>query len=108
MDTINFTRGVPANESFPIEEVVAAAEAAFKSKGTAMLQYGPAAGFQPLREWLAEWQKVGVDRVMTGNGSLQIIEFLCLHAIKPGYLFIGFLFERVRHVRRQLSRPFRR
>ena len=84
MDTINFTRGVPANESFPIEEVVAAAEAAFKSKGTAMLQYGPAAGFQPLREWLAEWQKVGVDRVMTGNGSLQIIEFLCLHAIKPG------------------------
>lgn len=84
MDIINFTRGVPANESFPIDEVVAAAEAALRAKGTAMLQYGPAAGFQPLREWLAEWQKVSVDRVLTGNGSLQLIEFLCLHLLKPG------------------------
>jgi 2-aminoadipate transaminase len=84
MDTINFTRGVPANESFPLEEVVAAAEAALKSKGVAMLQYGPALGFQPLREWLAEWQKVSVDRVLTGNGSLQLIEFLSLCMVEPG------------------------
>jgi 2-aminoadipate transaminase len=84
METINFTRGVPANESFPIDEVIAAAEAAFKAKGPAMLQYGPAAGFPPLREWLAEWQKVEIDRVLTGNGSLQIVEFLCLHMISPG------------------------
>ena len=84
MDIINFTRGVPANESFPIEEVVTAADAALKSKGAAMLQYGPAAGFQPLREWLAEWQKVSVDRVITGNGSLQIIEFLCLRLLQQG------------------------
>ena len=84
MDTINFTRGVPANESFPIDEVIAAAGAALKSKGAAMLQYGPAAGFQPLREWLAEWQKVSVDRVITGNGSLQLIEFLCLATLDAG------------------------
>jgi 2-aminoadipate transaminase len=84
MDTINFTRGVPANESFPIDEVIDAATAALKAKGTAMLQYGPALGFQPLREWLAEWQKVSVDRVLTGNGSLQLIEFLCLQMLKPG------------------------
>ena len=25
-----------------------------------------------------------VDRVLTGNGSLQLIEFLCLHMLKPG------------------------
>jgi DNA-binding transcriptional MocR family regulator len=84
MDTINFTRGVPANESFPIEEVVAAAQAALQAKGAAMLQYGPAPGFQPLREWLAEWQKVSVDRVLTGNGSLQLIEFLCLSLLQRG------------------------
>ena len=84
MDTINFTRGVPANESFPMDEVIAAAEAALKAKGPAMLQYGPAAGFQPLREWLAEWQRVSVDRVLTGNGSLQLIEFLCVHTLKAG------------------------
>jgi 2-aminoadipate transaminase len=58
MQTINFTRGVPASESFPIDEVIAAAEAALRTNGVAMLQYGPSLGFQPLREWLAEWQGV--------------------------------------------------
>lgn len=81
---INFTRGVPANDSFPIEEVVDAARAALASNGPSMMQYGPAAGFQPLREWVAGWQNVAVDRVLTGNGSLQLIEFLCLHLLTPG------------------------
>ena len=81
---INFTRGVPANDSFPIAEVVDAARAALESHGPAMMQYGPSAGFQPLREWLAEWQGVAVERILTGNGSLQLIEFLCLHLLKPG------------------------
>lgn len=86
MDTINFTRGVPANESFPTAELIDAATAVFKTHGAQMLQYGPSRGFEPLRQWLADWQKVPVDRVLTSNGSLQIIEFLCLHAITPGDL----------------------
>jgi DNA-binding transcriptional MocR family regulator len=81
---INFTRGVPANESFPIDDVLEAAHAALKSNGTAMLQYGPSPGFQPLREWLAGWQGVSADSVLTGNGSLQLIEFLCLHLLADG------------------------
>ena len=84
MDTINFTRGVPANESFPLDEVASAAIDALKARGAAMLQYGPSAGFQPLREWIAQWQGVSADRVLTGNGSLQIVEFLCLGLLKPG------------------------
>jgi DNA-binding transcriptional MocR family regulator len=84
MAVINFTRGVPANESFPIDEVIAAAEAALKATGVAMMQYGPSLGFQPLREWLAEWQGVKVERVMTGNGSLQLLEFLCLQMLNHG------------------------
>ena len=51
-----------------------------------MLQCGPSRGFEPLRQWLAEWQHVDADRVITANGSLQLIEFLCLHMIKPGDL----------------------
>jgi 2-aminoadipate transaminase len=82
--TINFTRGVPAVESFPIDEVIEASRAILSTQGAAMLQYGPSLGFQPLRQWLAEWQGVSVDRVLTGNGSLQLIEFLCLHMLKPG------------------------
>ena len=83
-DIINFTRGVPAVESFPIDEVIEASRAILSTQGAAMLQYGPSRGFQPLREWLAEWQRVSVDRVLTGNGSLQLIEFLCLHMLKDG------------------------
>jgi 2-aminoadipate transaminase len=84
MGVINFTRGVPATESFPIDEVIAAAETALKRTGVAMLQYGPSLGFQPLREWIAEWQRVTVDCVLTGNGSLQLLEFLCLQMLEPG------------------------
>jgi 2-aminoadipate transaminase len=84
MQTINFTRGVPANESFPIDELRSAADQALKANGVALLQYGPSLGFLPLREWLAEWRGVTVDRILTGNGSLQLIEFLCLAVLKPG------------------------
>jgi DNA-binding transcriptional MocR family regulator len=84
IETINFTRGVPANESFPIAELAEAAQRALREHGPGMLQYGPSAGFLPLREWLAGWQHVGVDGVLTGNGSLQLIEFLCLDTIRPG------------------------
>src|SRR5712692_3042122 len=84
VDTINFTRGVPATESFAIDEVIEAAGAALKAQGPAMLQYGPSSGFRPLREWIAQWQRVTVDRVLTSNGSLQLIEFLCLRLLQPG------------------------
>jgi DNA-binding transcriptional MocR family regulator len=84
MTTINFTRGVPANDSFPIADLIEAATSIFRTHGAAILQYGPALGFQPFREWLADWQKVSVDRVLTGNGSLQLIEFLCLQMLQPG------------------------
>jgi DNA-binding transcriptional MocR family regulator len=86
MQTINFTRGVPANESFPIAEMAEAAAAAFSQHGAPMLQYGPSRGFEPLRQWLADWQGVPAERVITGNGSLQIVEFLCLAMLEPGDL----------------------
>jgi 2-aminoadipate transaminase len=81
---INFTRGVPASESFPIDEVIEAAGGILETSGAAMLQYGPSLGFQPLRQWLAEWHGVSLERVLTGNGSLQLIEFLCLHLLEKG------------------------
>jgi DNA-binding transcriptional MocR family regulator len=83
-EIINFTRGVPATESFPVEDMVAASKAALEKYGPTILQYGRSQGFLPLREWLAEWQGVSVDQVMTANGSLQIIEFLCFHFVQPG------------------------
>ena len=84
MKTINFTRGVPANESFPIDGLIDAATTILRSNGAGMLQYGPSTAFPPLRDWLAEWQQVKSEQVLTGNGSLQLIEFLCLHALEAG------------------------
>ena len=81
---INFTRGVPATESFPVQDMITAAHKALDKYGATILQYGQSYGFLPLREWLAAWKKVPVDQVMTGNGSLQIIEFMCFYMIEPG------------------------
>ncbi len=81
---INFTRGVPATESFPIEDMVSASERALHKYGATILQYGKSHGFMPLREWLADWRGVAVDQVLTSNGSLQIVEFLCSYLLKPG------------------------
>jgi len=53
---INFTRGIPAIESFPVDDVIDAALAALKAHGRTILQYGAAIGFAPLVEWLAQWQ----------------------------------------------------
>ena len=81
---INFTRGIPATESFPVDDVIDAAVAALKAHGRTILQYGAAIGFAPLVEWLAQWQGVKTNQVLTSNGSLQLVEFLCWHLVKPG------------------------
>jgi 2-aminoadipate transaminase len=84
LETINFTRGVPANESFPIADLAACTATALAANGDAMLQYGPSAGLAGLRTWLADWQGVKPEQVLTGNGSLELVEFLCTAMIKPG------------------------
>jgi len=83
-ETIYFTRGVPAEESFPVEAMAQAAQHAVAQYGPVILQYGKSAGFAPLVDWLADWQGVGPEQVLTANGSLQIIEFMCYHFLQPG------------------------
>src|ERR1700681_4289170 len=84
LQPINFTRGVPAIESFPLEELTDVAVAALKQHGPAIMQYGPALGFLPLRESIAQWQGTHPDQVLTGNGSLELFDFLCLYTLKIG------------------------
>ena len=49
-ETINFTRGVPANESFPTDELAACAQKVLQQQAVSVLQYGPAAGLASLRD----------------------------------------------------------
>ena len=85
---INFTRGVPADESYPLDELMRAAHAALETHGAAALRYGPSTGFAPLRGWIAEWQGVAPEQVLIANGSLQVIEFVCLSLLRPGALVL--------------------
>jgi 2-aminoadipate transaminase len=83
-NVINFTRGVPATESFPIADMIEASQRALEQHGSVIMQYGKSPGFMPLREWLAEWQGVSVDQTLISNGSLQLIEFFGFHFLIPG------------------------
>jgi 2-aminoadipate transaminase len=83
-EVINFTRGVPADESYPVEEIAEAAAAVLRADGVAALRYGSSLGYGPLRAWLAEWYGVDVAQVLVANGSLQIVEFMAMAWLEPG------------------------
>lgn len=76
METISFARGVPAPECIPVEELADCARAAVERDGSTVLSYGSAAGYKPLREWIAERHGVAPERVLVTNGSLQGLVFL--------------------------------
>lgn len=83
--TIDFTRGVPAIESFPLEQVAECAAAIIRGPhGATVMQYGKGTGFGPMREWLAAQHGVTADEVLLANGSLQIVEFIGLGLLQPG------------------------
>jgi 2-aminoadipate transaminase len=76
VDTISFARGVPAPECIPVDELADCARATVERDGTTVLSYGSAAGYQPLREWIAQRHGVEPRRVLVTNGSLQGLVFL--------------------------------
>ncbi len=76
METISLARGVPAPECIPVEELADCARAVIERDGLTVLSYGSAAGYQPLREWIAERHGVEPSRVLVTNGSLQGLVFL--------------------------------
>lgn len=79
---ISFTRGVPANEAFPLEELLSCSESAIKHFGEKLFQYSSSFGFQPLRELLSEEYGVSPDQVILSHGALQILDFI-------GQCFLG-------------------
>src|SRR6476659_9911489 len=81
---ISFARGVPAPECLAGEELAECARAALERDGRTILSYGPAGGYAPLREWIAERQGVDPARVLLTNGSLQGFVFLAEHLIAQG------------------------
>src|SRR5581483_1795533 len=100
MDTIAFTRGVPASECLPVEELADCARAAIERDGATVLNYGPVAGYAPLREWVAERHGVDTSQVFVTNGSLQGLSLLAAVLVEPGarVLVEGPTYDRALHI----------
>src|SRR5581483_7888629 len=100
MDTIAFTRGVPASECLPVEELADCARAAIERDGATVLNYGPVAGYAPLREWVAERHGVDTSQVFVTNGSLQGLSLLAALLVEPGarVLVEGPTYDRALHI----------
>jgi DNA-binding transcriptional MocR family regulator len=82
--TISFNRGVPSLDSFPTDQIKQCAEAILEADAHTVLQYGKPFGYMPLREHIATWYGASADEIMISNGSLQILEFLSTHLLRPG------------------------
>jgi 2-aminoadipate transaminase len=78
------TRGVPAVEAFPTEQIIECSVQALRDYADTLLQYHPVRGFLPLRQFLADEAGVPVEEVFIGNGSIQILDCLTRTLFKPG------------------------
>ena len=73
--SINFLRGVPSEEALSslIPTISKGYEKAVRQYGTDVLQYGHFTGFKPLRELIGTLHHVDPERVVVGNGGLEMI-----------------------------------
>jgi 2-aminoadipate transaminase len=87
-DIIAFTRGIPAPETFPAEQLAACAQEVLLGEGRQVLQYGQAAGYKLLRDIIAKQYGVEIERVLLGQGSLQLFDHIIRLMVKPGDLVL--------------------
>jgi 2-aminoadipate transaminase len=74
-NSINFLRGVPADEALSrlIPMASEGYEKVIRRYGTDVLQYGHFSGFKPLRDLIGSFHHVNPERGIVGNGGLEVI-----------------------------------
>ena len=83
-DTISFARGIPSPDMFPIAALAESARRAVENDGRVALNYGPPAGYPPLRDWLGARHGVAPERVLVTPGSMIALNFVVGHALRDG------------------------
>jgi DNA-binding transcriptional MocR family regulator len=83
-DSISLARGAPSLDIVAVEELLAAADRAFRGDPAGTFAYGTSAGYLPLVEWIAERQGVAKEQVIATNGSMQADAFLFQLLVEPG------------------------
>jgi DNA-binding transcriptional MocR family regulator len=73
--SVNFLRGVPADEALSRLIPIASEgyEKVIRRYGTDVLQYGHFSGFKPLRDLIGSLHGVDPERVIVGNGGMEVI-----------------------------------
>lgn len=77
---ISFAGGLPAPESFPIEELIKVGKEVLEKTGSQALQYGPTEGYGPLREGICKRMEklsvnVEIEDILVTSGSQQGLDF---------------------------------
>jgi 2-aminoadipate transaminase len=75
-NVISFARGVPSPDMFPLDRLSESARRAIDADGRVALNYGPPAGYGPLRDWLGLRHGVPAERIFVTPGSLIGLNFL--------------------------------
>jgi len=88
-DPIDFASLVPDEKLFPVEPFRVVLDEVLTKQGKKLLQYGPAAGYPPLRAYIAErLTRRGVettsDNILVVNGSQQALDLICRTLLDPG------------------------
>lgn len=73
---ISFARGAPSLDIIDVDGLRRAADRAFSKDPAGTFGYGSAAGYAPLRSWIAERHGVAEEQVLVTNGSMQADAFL--------------------------------
>jgi 2-aminoadipate transaminase len=92
-DIISFGGGLPAPDTFPIEEVEEIACQVLREKGTVALQYGPTEGEPALREEIAKWmarEKASVkpENILITSGSQQGLDIISKVFLDPNDIVV--------------------
>ena len=98
--SVNFLRGVPAEEALCklIPMASAGYEKAITTYGTALLQYGHFNGFKPLRDLLGTIHHVDPERIIVGNGGMEIISLLFKSMPRESHIIVEEMtYDRVIH-----------
>jgi len=86
---ISFASGLPDPALFPADLLGAAAERVLAKDSSGALQYGPAEGYPPLRDWVAERLRArgfagGPENILLTSGSQQALDLAARAFLNEG------------------------
>ena len=88
LTNISLARGAPSLDIIAVDDLRAAAQAAFERDPAGTFAYGTSAGYPHLLEWIAAKHGVSPDCIVATNGSMQADAFLFQKLVEPGDLVV--------------------